>query len=432
LPPFYRRRPLPDIHLCFLLAQAGERAEFGFTAMSHTFDIVLGTTATVVAIGLVGWGVFHMIKRSDDPGGMLIKCGFTLPFVLFCIWLGLKMGPFGPFVIVFMAVVLSFMWTPHIAEVVCNPFTSLFDGGSEPPEKKPFYSIARAKRMRGFYDESIAEVRKQLDRFPNDFEGILLLASVQAENMNDLAGAEITLNQFCALPKAPAKQIAAAWTMLADWHMTIGVDVAAARTMFQKIVDYYPGTEMALQAEQRMAHLEGTEKILLARHNRIRVALPEGVKNIGLLDSSEFLKPKEIEPGVQAAEYVKHLAAHPHDADVREKLALIYAKDFKRLDMATMELAQLINEPRHTPKQITGWLNLLANLQIELGADVATVRGTLEKIVELYPDLPVAEITRRRLARINSEFKGKEETPGVKLGVYEQNIGLKYGSPRKL
>jgi hypothetical protein len=75
---------------------------------------------------------------------------------------------------------------------------------------------------------------------------------------------------------------------------------------------------------------------------------------------------------------------------------------------------------------------VLANLQIELGADVATVRGTLEKIVELYPDLPVAEITRRRLARINSEFKGKTETPGVKLGVYEQNIGLKYGSPRKL
>ena len=96
-----------------------------------------------------------------------------------------------------------------------------------------------------------------------------------------------------------------------------------------------------------------------------------------------------------------------------------------------MELAQLINESRHSPKQIAGWLNLLANLQIELGADVTTVRETLEKIVELYPDLPLADITRRRLARINSEFKAKEETPGVKLGVYEQNIGLKYGGPRR-
>ena len=93
------------------------------------------------------------------------------------------------------------------------------------------------------------------------------------------------------------------------------------------------------------------------------------------MDSTEFLKPQEIAPGKLAAAHVKHLETHPHDSEVREKLALIYAKDFKRLDLATMELAQLINEPRHSPKQIAGWLNLLANFQIESGADVATVHG---------------------------------------------------------
>jgi hypothetical protein len=33
------------------------------------------------------------------------------------------------------------------------------------------------------------------------------------------------------------------------------------------------------------------------------------------------------------------------------------------------------------------------------------------------------------------ELKGQQETPGIKLGVYEQNIGLKSGrtySPRQL
>jgi len=30
------------------------------------------------------------------------------------------------------------------------------------------------------------------------------------------------------------------------------------------------------------------------------------------------------------------------------------------------------------------------------------------------------------------ELKGQQKTPGVQLGVYEQNIGLKYGSPRQL
>jgi hypothetical protein len=74
---------------------------------------------------------------------------------------------------------------------------------------------------------------------------------------------------------------------------------------------------------------------------------------------------------------------------------------------------------------------MLANYQFELGADFATVRGTLEQIIERFSDLPVAEATKRRLVRLEGEFRGKEKTPGVKLGVYEQNIGLKYGGPKK-
>jgi hypothetical protein len=43
----------------------------------------------------------------------------------------------------------------------------------------------------------------------------------------------------------------------------------------------------------------------------------------------------------------------------------------------------------------------------------------------------VADLARSRLAHLRLEIKGQNaETPGMKLGVYEQNIGLKYGSPR--
>jgi hypothetical protein len=161
------------------------------------------------------------------------------------------------------------------------------------------------------------------------------------------------------------------------------------------------------------------------------MVVPEGAQNIGLLDSTDFLKPQEVDPGRLAAAHVKHLEAHPHDTEVREKLAAIYAKDFKRLDLATLELAQLINEPKHKPKQVAHWLNLLANFQIELGADVATVQATLEKIVASFPNLPVAEIAQRRLMLLKNEFKGRQTAADVKLGVYEQNIGLKYGKPDK-
>jgi len=162
------------------------------------------------------------------------------------------------------------------------------------------------------------------------------------------------------------------------------------------------------------------------------MVVPEGVHNLGLLDSMEFLKPKEIEPGKLAAIHVKHLEQHPHDSEVREKLATIYARDFHRLDLATIELEQLIGESRHSAKQIVSWITLLATFQVESGADVATVTATLERIVAMFPNSPAAEVAQRRLARINLELHGKQETPPVKLGVYEQNIGLKYGSPRKL
>jgi tetratricopeptide (TPR) repeat protein len=397
--------------------------------MSRAFDFILGIVGLLVATGLVGAGFFMAIKRSYSPGRMLIKCLFTIPFVLGCLLSAIKMGPYGPFLIVFMAVVLSFLWTPHIAEIVCSPLTNLFDGGNVPPERKPHYSIATSKRKRGQYLEAMVAVREQLAAFPEDFEGIILLASIQAENLQDLPGAENTLNQFCARHKSSPSQVSAAWTTLADWYLKIGMDVDSARSSLQKIIERFPETELALRAEQRIAHLVETEKILMDQHDRPTIHLPEGVKDAGLLDSTEFLKPKEIDPGKLAAAHVKHLEAHPHDAEVREKLAVIYGKDFHRLDLATMELGHLINEPRYSPKQVASWLNLLANLQIEAGADVATVTATLQEIVDRFPDLSLAEVTRRRLVRINSELKGREARPEIKLGNYEQNIGLKYGAP---
>ena len=399
--------------------------------MSHAAQIVWNSILSLLGLCFLLWLFVRALRRSDEPKKLAIKWVFTIPFVAFCIFFGEHIGPFGPFLIVFMAIVMSYMWTPHISALLFSPLTNLFDGGHEEPEKKPYYSAVLAKRNQGHPLEAIMAVREQLAKFPKDFEGIMLLANIQAEDMNDLPGAEITLNNFCNSPGAPDRQVVAALTQLADWHLKKTVDIDAARAALQKIVARFPDTEIALRAEQRLAHLGETEKIILAQHDRQAMAVPEGVKNIGLLDSTEFLRPKEIEPGKLAAAYVKQLEQHPHDSEMREKLAQIYAHDFQRLDLATMELAQLINEPRHSPKQIARWLNLLANLQVELGADVETVTATLEKIVAQFPDSPVAGQAQRRLARINLEFKGKTETPGVKLGVYEPKIGLKYGAPRK-
>jgi len=419
--------------------------------MSRILEIAADIFWLVIIIGGGGWLFVRSLKASEDAPKIVFKWLITIPLVggeiLFArhlagsiqpVDIGSNLVPTFMLVISIVAccVTLGAIWGSHIGNVVAKPLTSLFDGGNEPPEPKPYYSIAQTKRKLNKPLEAILEIRQQLAKFPNDYEGVILIASIQAEDMKDLPSAETTLNHFCSSPEAPPKQVAAALTQLADWHLKLAQDTDSARVALEKIIVRFTDTELSLAAEQRIAHLGGAAKILLASHDRQAMAVPKGEASIGLLGSSAHLVPAEENPEKQASDYVKHLQQHPNDTEIREKLAIIYARHYQRLDLATLELAQLINEPNHPAKRVAHWLNLLADLQIHNGADHDTVSVTLGKIIERFPDLPVADVARSRLGRLKLEIKGKKETPDKKLGVYEQNIGLKYGPtyglPREL
>jgi tetratricopeptide (TPR) repeat protein len=409
------------------------------TAMSRILEIALNVFLLLVVLGFAGWVFSRSLKRSDDPAKLIFKWVFTALAIWFFFAVAAPAGEKGGYdaiyaiiVTLFCGIAMAITWRHSLIDLIANPIASLYDGGREEVEPKPYYSVALTKRKLNRPFEAIASIREQLAKFPNDFEGVSLLASIQAEDTKDLPGAEITFNHFCERPDAPPKQVAAAWTQMADWHLKIAQDADSARAILGKIIARFPETQLALQAAQRIAHLGGTEKILLSAHDRQAMAVPEGVRNIGLLDSTEFLRPAETDPKQLAGEFVKHLAQHPLDTEVREKLAIIYARHYQRLDLAALELAQMINEPNQPPKRVAHWLNLLADLQIHGGADYETVRETLEKIVERFPGLPVANLAQSRLNLLKLEIKGKKETPNKTLGVYEQNIGLKYGSPRQL
>jgi len=87
-------------------------------------------------------------------------------------------------------------------------------------------------------------------------------------------------------------------------------------------------------------------------------------------------------------------------------------------------LEQLIQDPAELAKLVVHWLNLLADLQIRCGATYETVRETLQRIVDRDPNLAAAEMARHRLALLKLELKAKAKSQDVKLGSYEQNIGL--------
>jgi len=404
---------------------------------SGTLQSALQIAGLVVAAGVIGWVLFWCLKRSDDPARLVFKWVLTAPVLsVLVLWVGPKVGRgeihpvIGVPVAAGFGLALAIIWGQSIISALCKPFISIFDGGTVAPVPVPAYSIARSLQKKGKYQEAVLEIHKQLERFPTDVEGQLLLAQIHAEDLKDMPAAELTIRRFCEQPDHAPQNVAFALYSVADWHLQITQDRDAAQRALERIIELFPGSEFALGAAHRIAHLGSTE-MLLAPHDRRKIVVTEGVHNLGLLRGQEHLKSAEPDPAAEAAECVKHLEQHPLDTEARERLAVIYADHYGRLDMAAAELEQMIEQPNQPARRVAHWLNVLADLQIRTGAGLEAAQQTLQRIVERDPKAAAAEIARNRLALLRLELKSKEQSQAVKLGSYEQNIGLKRGLPRR-
>jgi tetratricopeptide (TPR) repeat protein len=397
---------------------------------ARAYDIA-GYVALALAFGgLAVWSV----RKSEDPARTAFKWILTLVIALYIYWKVLPMADRGG-IATFMAMatcmmaglVLFITWRQNIGAIVAKPFSSLYDGGEVAPEPHPFYSIARARQKQTKYPEAIAEIQKQLERFPTDFEGQMLMAEIQAEGLKDLAATEATIQNLCAQPGHAPKNLAFALYCLADWYLQYAQDTDAARRAFEQIISMLPDTEFSLTAAQRIAHLGDPETARMP-HEARKFVVKEGPRSLGLMANTHQFVPAETEPGKMAAEFVKHLEKHPMDTDARERLAVIYADHYHRLDLATDQLEQMIQLPNQPPKLVVRWLNLLADLQVREGLDYEAVKKSLERIIEIDPKLAAAETAGKRIALLKLELKGKQQQQSVKLGTYEQNIGLRVRS----
>jgi tetratricopeptide (TPR) repeat protein len=395
--------------------------------MSKSADDIV----TYIAMALFfGWIAWRSIKKSEDPARTAFKWVLTLGILVYIRWSVFPMAEGGGMA-AFAAIassmicglVLFVTWRMEIGSIVAKPFVSLYDGGDQPPEPRPFYSIARARQKQGRYADAIAEIQKQLARFPTDFEGQMFMAEIQAQDLKDLVATETTIQILCAQPGHAPKNIAFALYSLADWHLKYAQDREAAKRAFEQVIALLPDTEFALTASQRIAHL--TDPDMPGQVEPKKFVVREGIRNLGLAKSPAPFTPTEKEPGKVAAEYVQHLQQHPLDTDVRERLAVLYADHYQRLDLATDQLEQMISLPNQQGRLIVRWLNQLADLQVRNGVDYETIKKTLERIIELDPNLAAAETARKRIALLKLELKAKQDKQAVKLGTYEQNIGLK-------
>ena len=373
---------------------------------------------TVMSAMLILWTFYRWLSRTEDPRILIRNWIITLACagILFVV---LRQQPTRealhvPVLILVLAIILSIVWTPNIGALFAKPLTSMFDGGDEEIEPAPLYSVATNKIRKGEFQAATFEIKEQLMKFPNDFKGEHLLAELQAQHLNDLPGAQVTIERLIAQPDHPPQEIAFALNELADWHLKYAQDIEAARVTLQKIIDRFPDTETAHHAKQRIAHL-GTTQWLLGAHDRPRIAVPKGPERLGLMKDQSSLARRAEDPVAQAEAYVEHLSANPTDHEAREKLAWIYAEHFQRVDLAVEQMEHLVQDPHAPPRQRIHCLNIIADMQIKFGKNLQGARAALQRIIDLNPTGASAETARHRIDRLPLELKGTEERQTIKM-----------------
>jgi len=368
---------------------------------------------------------YRSLMQSEDRRRLLTRWSLSVVFILCMAWIATWHMVAKPLIMVIPATLLGALWLSDALYFLFKPFTDAFDGGRLEVEAKPYYFLAEGQRRKGLYAEAAEEVRKELKKFPGDAEGMTKLAAIQAEDLHDLPAAIATLNELLQQPQLPAHNAVAALQTMADWQMNLGRDPEAARVSFQRIVHMFPDSSYSLNAEQRLAHLDGVQQTRDFHEKKVFNVTP-GVRDLGLRKTVEQTDSPETEALNLATEYVRQLETYPNDTETREKLAVLYAEQLDRLDLAVTQIEQLIALANETPAHIARWLELLATLQIRHGHDLDAAEKALRRIMERFPESALYQRAMSRLATLQAEWKtATVQTAAKELGVYEKDLGLK-------
>ncbi len=124
-----------------------------------------------------------------------------------------------------------------------------------PRKIPPLYARALEQMKSGQFTEAERAVIRELEKKEDDYEGWMLLAELYATRFNDLAQADSTVHELCNQPETTRRQAVEALHRLADWHLRLGRDPAAARRVLEEIPRKFPNTHFAHLAQERANQL---------------------------------------------------------------------------------------------------------------------------------------------------------------------------------
>ena len=397
--------------------------------------LVYGVLAAVVV-----YIIRKQVKKTDNnPVKVIVKWTVTVAIVAFGVYATLWSNDRASLLVVFIflllpgSVIMALWWTPEISEWMASPITNALTGDSRISYNKPEYGIANARRNRGQYLEAVEAVDEELTKHPGNFEGLMLKASIQAENLGDLEAATETLQEAIEGEEQLSYRLPVALNKMADWQLAVAGDPDAARRTLRQIQEALPESQAAQFAAQRLASLDSSEETEAAvvDFNESYQKLVE--ESAGKDDFTSPLElPKAIETNQQQAadkslaNYLRRVALHPDSVGNREELAALYLDHANQPAKAAEQYDHLLALPGTTIHQKTAWLNKIADIQVKSGESYKTVRATLERVIALDPKAAPAARAQQRISYLNIELRGaNRKTTKLQLGSYEEDIGLK-------
>ena len=369
----------------------------------------------VIGLWVLSFVVFFGIAYS----AVAAQEGFALIFVLL-----VALPP---------AVLLGLAWTPTIVNTLVSPLTTALSGDDTVAYEGPAYGQALAKRKRGQYEDAVEAVEAQLEQYPGDFDGLMLKASIQAENLDDLPAAVATIQETLEDPGKVRFNLPVALNKMADWQLTIAGDASAAKRTLETIREALPGSQAAQLVSQRLASLDASEESEAAAEDfneSYRHLVEESAAKDDFTGPLEIPRPVEVDP-LQTDEAklqtcLRRVALHPDSINNREELAALYVAHMKQPALAIQQYEHLLTLPGTTIHQKAAWLNKVADIQIKSGETYESIRATLQLIVSLNPKAAPAALAEQRIAYLRVEMRGvNKKSKKLQLGSYDEDVGLK-------
>ena len=409
--------------------------------MQTTFERLYGAFLVYgVLLAVIIYIIRRQIKNPDnEPLKVMVKWVVTLAVVAFMIHATVRANDRGALLIVFIflllpgSILLGLWWTPAISDWIASPITNALTGDSRESYNKPEYGIANARRKRGQYVEAIEAVDEQLVKHPGNFDGLMLKATIQAENLGDLPAATATIQETLSDPEQLNYRLPVALNKMAEWQLAIAGDPDAARRTLQQIQTALPNSRAAQLAAQRLASLDSSEE-----SESDVVDFNESYQNLveESAEKDDFTSPLELPKAIELNRQqvgeealqtcLRRVEMHPDSISNREKLAALYLDHTKQPAMALRQYEHLLALPGTTIHQKTAWLNKLADIQVKSGESYETIRATLERVVALDPRAAPAARAQQRISYLHIELRSvNRKTKRLQLGSYDEDLGLK-------